>query len=410
MTIRLQLRDQPNIGFKAITSLLLALGIGLLAWGLAHQSSEPVVLERYSPAYTLFLAIIAAVVALLAWALLKAPPWLVQVAGNTYLFLFSAVIALTIAEIALRLLNPWGIELFHTLPYHMQGMVDHPELGYVHPKSVSYKLGANRVVLNSHGLRDDEIPYATPPGENRVLVLGDSVTFGWGVSQGDTLSDRMEPRLRSLTGERWQVINAGVNGYNSEQEAAYLRIEGTRYAPDIVILIYIANDTDAVFDPNVTTWRRYATWPSSLPEFLNRIRQLSFLYQTSNLFARLNPSSDNTSRVSSVTSKDGWPRSRAALADIARRCESIGAHLLVARSSGSDPEFIQELSEMGIDAISLGSAWQQVPPAQHHVSRIDPHPSPVVHDLFAEYLVEALKARGWLDAKGEQPVRTEPTP
>ena len=71
--------------------------------------------------------------------------------------------------------------------------------------------------------------------EKRILVLGDSVTFGWGVSQGETFSDQMEPLLQEQTGARWQVINAGVNGYNSEQEAIYLRTEGMRYSPDHVL-------------------------------------------------------------------------------------------------------------------------------------------------------------------------------
>ena len=36
-------------------------------------------------------------------------------------------------------------------------------------------------------------PSQNPRDEKRILVLGDSVAFGWGVSQGETFSDRMEP-------------------------------------------------------------------------------------------------------------------------------------------------------------------------------------------------------------------------
>lgn len=285
----------------------------------------------------------------------------------------------------------------------MQGMVDHPQLGYVHPKSVSYELGANRVELNSHGLRDEEVLYAKEPDERRVLVLGDSVTFGWGVNQGKTFSDRMEPLLSAETGNKWQVINAGVNGYNSEQEATYLRIEGMQYSPDIVILVYVDNDIDAVFDPNVTTWRRYPNWPESFPQLLERLRSLSYLYQLTWLFSRMQDVDEHagggipSTYPASVTSRSGWPASRAALKEIKNQCKKAQIPFLVAKQNGNDPAFFAELSESGIEAIALTLAEAEVPADQRHVSRIDPHPSEAVHAMYAKYLVDALHVRGWLE-------------
>jgi hypothetical protein len=142
---------------------------------------------------------------------------------------------------------PWGIDFFHWLPYHMQGMVNDPELGYVHPRSVSYRLGA---------VNDPELARTAGRGDpmrsqaSGASGSGDSVAFGWGVDQGETFSDRMEPLLRQRTGQPWQVINAGVNGYNSEQEAAFLEYRGWRYAPDIVLLVFVDNDVDPRVIPN----------------------------------------------------------------------------------------------------------------------------------------------------------------
>lgn len=397
--------------FRAITLVLASLTLGMMAWGLTHRSESPAILGRYGVAYAMLLALLAGIAALLVWSLLRPSPRLTRALVNTYTAAGATLFTLGAVEVGLRVANPWGIEFFHLLPYHMQGMVDHPELGYAHPQSVSYDLGKNHVSLNSHGLRDDDIPLAKPPGERRVLVLGDSVAFGWGVSQGETFSDRMEPILRARTGTPWQVINAGVNGYNSEQEAAWLRLYGLRFQPDIVVLVYVDNDVEPVFDPNATTWRRYPDWPGSLPELLERMRALSFLFQMTHLMQRARESTPPALPLATagtslappvptgITAHPRWAESRAALADIGARCKAAGIPFLVARNSGSEPAFQRELAAFGIPAIELEPAWQKIPHEQSHVSRVDSHPSPAVHAEMAALLAGDLARRGWLGAR-----------
>jgi lysophospholipase L1-like esterase len=385
---------------RTVTAVLFAVSLLLLAWGLLHESCNPVLFGRYSPPYLAFLLALLGVAVILGYAFWSRSPRLASALSNLYLLLFSTSLILLVTELALRAFNPWGIDFFHMLPYHMQGMVDHPTLGYVHPRSVTYSLGRNTVTLNSHGLRDEEIPYEKPAGERRILVLGDSVAFGWGVDQGDTFSDRMEPRLKQLTGGAWQVINAGVNGYTSEQELEYLSIEGLRYSPDIVVLLYVGNDLAPVLDPNVTTWRRYPSWPSSLPEALSRLPALSFLYQSTNLFGRMRVLEDQPGARRSITQDPRWPESRNAVDEMAKLCASKGiVFLLVAELN--DPVFLEEMRRIGIDPITLSAPYEQVKKAGRPttVSRVDSHPSAAAHDAFAEHIVEALAARGWLGTK-----------
>jgi hypothetical protein len=393
--------------FYVVTAMFLFLVLATLVFGLMHESLHPRIFGRYSPAYAVVLAALLATAFYLAWVFWKGGPRLIRWTGNLYALIISTLIVLLAVELGLRIFNPFGVGFFHNLPYHMQGMVDDPALGYKHPDSVAYSLGSSRVELNSHGLRDDEIPYDKPAGEKRVLVLGDSVTFGWGVSQGETFADRMEYLLNELPGDRWQVINSGVNGYNTEQEAAYLRIEGMRYSPDFVLLVYVSNDVDPIAEPNETTWRRYPSWPSSLPEAVDRLRQLSFLFQLTTLFTRMEQmdmarasttdgnsaiTDDNTFRV---TDHPGWPASKAALLDIAQQCEAAGIPFLVAMYSKSGPAFGAGLQEAGVNIIDLSPSWRNVPQGQTHVSRIDPHPSVEVHEKIAGYLVDALRKQGW---------------
>jgi len=393
--------------FYVVTAVFFLMVLATLVFGLMHKSSQPQIFGRYSLAYTAVLAALFATVFYLGWVFWRGGPCLVRWTGNLYALIISTLIVLLAVEWGLRIFNPFGVGFFHNLPYHMQGMVDAPVLGYRHPYSVTYSLGSNLVELNSHGLRDDEIPYDKPPGEKRVLVLGDSVTFGWGVSQGETFSDRMEYLLNESSGDRWEVINSGVNGYNTEQEAAYLHIKGTRYSPDIVVLVYVSNDVAPIAEPYETTWRRYPSWPSSLPETMDRLRQLSFLFQLTTLFSRMEQmdlaragtadgrvgnSADSRFRI---TDYPNWQFSYDALVDIVRQCEQAGIPFLVAIYSGFGPEFWAGLQDAGVDIIELSPAWEDVPEGQSHVSRIDPHPSVLVHEKIADYLVDAMRKRGW---------------
>jgi lysophospholipase L1-like esterase len=393
--------------FYVITAMFLFLVLVTLVFGLMHKSSYPQIFGRYSPAYAIVLAALFATAFYLAWVFWKGGPGLVRWTANLYTLIISMVIVLLAVEWGLRVFNPFGVGFFHNLPYHMQGMVDDPVLGYRHPNSVTYSLGSNLVELNSHGLRDDEISYNKPAGEKRVLVLGDSVTFGWGVSQGETFVDHMEYLLNELPGDRWQVINSGVNGYNTEQEATYLRIEGMRYSPDFVLLVYVSNDVGPIADPNETTWRRYPSWPSSLPEAVGRLRQLSFLFQLTTLFARMEQmdmaraaAADENRAITDrdtygITEHPGWPVSKDALLDIAQQCEKAGIPFLVAMYGRSGTAFRAGLEEESVDILDLFPAWRGVPEGQAHVSRIDPHPSVEVHEKMAGYLVDAFHKRGW---------------
>ncbi len=64
---------------------------------------------------------------------------------------------------------------------------------------------------------------------------------------------------------------------------------------------------------------------------------------------------------------------------------------------GHDPAFIGELRKAGIDPIHLQPAWDGIPVSLAHVSRIDSHPSVLVHEKLAEYPANLSRQRGWLN-------------
>jgi lysophospholipase L1-like esterase len=124
-----------------------------------------------------------------------------------------------------------------------------PELGWVmRPSQRSFTIG-QPVRTNRMGFRSPEIQPAKPPGTFRVLCLGDSQTFGNGVPQDRTFPRRLEGLLRDEGLDGAQVINAGVQAYDTEQEVRLLERLAPRLDPDVVVLAFYLNDFADVLRP-----------------------------------------------------------------------------------------------------------------------------------------------------------------
>lgn len=108
------------------------------------------------------------------------------------------------------------------------------------------------VHINSLGFRDRrEYRLAKPPDTFRILVLGDSVTFGHGTLDDTTYPFLLEQELRQWNPNvNWEVWNLGVPGYNTAQELAYLREIGSRARPDLVVVGFYPNDFTGNNDPD----------------------------------------------------------------------------------------------------------------------------------------------------------------
>lgn len=92
--------------------------------------------------------------------------------------------------------------------------------------------------VNAAGYRGPELPRQHVAGHTRVVLLGDSITFGTYVGDGQTFADLLNG------GEgRLEVVNLAVQGYGLEQSLLRLEREGLSYAPDLVVLnVCLAND------------------------------------------------------------------------------------------------------------------------------------------------------------------------
>jgi len=115
-------------------------------------------------------------------------------------------------------------------------MVPHPDLIWrLAPKA------AGNLKTNELGLRDTAYD---PRADVTILLLGDSVSWGDGIPHvEDVYPQRLERLLADGDPSRsYEVINSGVPGYSTFQQAAYLDMYGLALEPDLVILQFCLND------------------------------------------------------------------------------------------------------------------------------------------------------------------------
>ena len=90
--------------------------------------------------------------------------------------------------------------------------------------------------------------------------------------------------METRSGKPHHVLNAGVEGYNTQNQLAWLRTYGLAFEPDAVVVVFNLNDYDygPVMGPNgvLTTNRseRVSTWSlANLSDFYVLLRWLAKL-------------------------------------------------------------------------------------------------------------------------------------
>ena len=99
------------------------------------------------------------------------------------------------------------------------------------------------ITTNSDGFRGKAVLINNDPQSRRIVGIGDSLMFGWGVRDEETYLSILSELLNSNFPEAsWEIINMAVPGYNTVMEVETLKEKGLQYKPDIVIIHYFWND------------------------------------------------------------------------------------------------------------------------------------------------------------------------
>jgi hypothetical protein len=151
-------------------------------------------------------------------------------------------------DLQLRLKESKEAEFKNSQTYNLKGIVQaSPYEGIIYelkPRLSGYFMQVP-LVTNSRGLRDFE--YSEQKEENtfRIVGLGDSSLFGWGVKLEDNSLKVLERYLNQNSSSiRYEVINFSVPGYNTAMEVEVFIQKCLKYSPDLVLMNFNTNDYD----------------------------------------------------------------------------------------------------------------------------------------------------------------------
>jgi lysophospholipase L1-like esterase len=279
-----------------------------------------------------------------------------------------------------------------------------PELIFeLKPLAQVYSHGAP-VQVNSYGLRNPEFPIKKTPHTLRILCVGDSVTFGVGVSFEETFPAQLQKLFHAQGKTNIEVLNAGVCSYNSSQELAWLKHKGLALEPDIVIFQWCENDFNPAVDLSTPPPSPPPASPSAFP-FKRFLQERSYLYQ----FLRIRY--DQTLRHWNI--RPPWIQEQKALT--LENCQQYNQHLKTLQKElqntkllllpfpvfqkyentppGESPyqkDLVDELKHLPLAPLMGGTLYHRYKLAW------DSHPSAKGHRLVAEALFKKLQEEAWL--------------
>lgn len=141
------------------------------------------------------------------------------------------------------------------------------------------------VSTNSKHLRYAEVPTGRQPETLRIMALGDSTTFGWGVNDDESYPAYLEQILQSkVDGVKIEVINGGQPGYSSFQGIYHVKQRVLPYEADIYMIGYIVQDARATPISD-----RDQALRNHVPEFLKQypLYRLNFYVWMRNIYQAL---------------------------------------------------------------------------------------------------------------------------
>ncbi len=251
--------------------------------------------------------------------------------------------------------------------------------------------------INNYGFRGPDLEIDKTPGTMRVMVLGDSFTFGEGVKLEHTFCHRLEKILNQHSDQPVEVLNIATSAWGTDDEINYFDQAGIAFEPDLVLLVYVFNDAD--YAGGLDLWENFRTTYEN--------RYLKFSYLVSYFYATVKRQIYGQRYIDellagALTEQDKWAESLDYLSVGKRLADNIGSRFAVVAFP-----FMYELNEQhpfrplqemlsqycadnGIVELDLLEAFHGESYTELWVHPSDQHPNEQGHRIAADAMAEFI--------------------
>jgi hypothetical protein len=388
--------QQPNPSRATVSLQSMCLDAAILFWAIGYilngfeaprnwgQVADANVFGSSSPvaAMLMWASLLAAVLSL---AETVVPRGRTSRAGAVLLAVWLTVVVLVFGEGGLRL---WSIA------------TPEPQ-GY--PTYATAMWARKYVIYNQAGFRDGDHAQAPTADERRLLVVGDSLAFGWGLKRPeDRFGEQLAIRLHGQTGSAWEVMNASLGDTHTLTHIRFLQ-SMQQYKADVVLLLYAFNDIDYLV--SVTPREGPSEHMQGIIDRLNPTRILfANLFAFQELYVRL--------RILGyqLSADPESPYRQDAVLE--RHFQDLDRFVTLASSHGNVVAIIPFDIRVAASQSISEQYWHFVHAAQAYglpiwpagpeifdtysfknlvVNKLDSHPNALAHQLLADYITRPLQ-------------------
>lgn len=274
------------------------------------------------------------------------------------------------------------------------------------------------VSFNQAGFRDAE--HSRPPfaEHHRLLVVGDSLAFGWGVNRTeDRFGEQLAGQLNKRTGAVWKALNASIGDTHTITHIEFLKAMQV-HQPDIILLLYAFNDIDYL--AQVTPREGQSEQASS---FLGRISPVRFLLKNFFLFQEIyvrlrlmtyGTSPRNSDPYENDALLDVHFRDLARFISLASTSSTVVAiipfDIGVVESTAARSRYNHFIKAAIAHGLPIWPAGQEVFSGHAYkdlvVNKLDSHPNELAHQLLADSIADRVQVALGRQVQAELNTRT----
>ena len=275
----------------------------------------------------------------------------------------ASAAALVLFEFGVRLLEPQPETPYHFSPDTYYAPI--PDADFVYRRQ-EFSIP---VRFNHFGMRDRPRALQKAPGTLRVALLGDSFAEALQVPDDSTLARLLEKDLGAcLQAPAVEVLNFGVSGFGPVASAAHYHGLASRFAPDLVVYLFVANDVmDLVTAADARLYRvedgqmvlqrvelgrmralrqRAVDWIKVRSHAYRFLKWRWIVWHDRGLVAVARARADSAATSELLLAEEDWQRAGQALTLLQSLVEDAGAELLVVAASTYGPEMDRRLAAL----------------------------------------------------------------